>query len=115
MTTTWRNKITQEMDRRDDGWDNVVGMSSGSSEWLNANYVGGYGTVCGPPFGVWTADYVYFPCAYDGLEWVGSVPRTPQDNPILHIGEGKNALASEWPDTPGPGWRGVIRGPDQQR
>jgi hypothetical protein len=29
---------------------------------------------------------VYFPCVYDGYEYVDSVPRNPVDKPIYHIG-----------------------------
>ena len=45
-----------------------------------------YGFPKGKPFTAWTTNYVYFPAAYDGAEWVESVPRDPCMKKTSHVG-----------------------------
>ena len=42
----------------------------------------------GKPFTVWTRGYVYFPAWRDGVEYVASVPCTPNGSRTEHIGGG---------------------------
>lgn len=39
-----------------------------------------------PAFTIWTSDRVYFPVQYDGMGWVGSVPRNPCDEATSPMG-----------------------------
>ena len=75
--TTWRKKITKEIEHRDDSWDNVI-----QSYWeplknpaaLDLIFDSSYGTSQGVPFILLDSHlWVYFPVVYDGCDWVGSV------------------------------------------
>ena len=46
----------------------------------------GYGISRGCPFTAWGETHVYFPVVYDGMEWVGYVPRNPCDTKTRHQG-----------------------------
>ena len=52
----------------------------------NTSFYGGYGGVEGKRFTAWTENYVLFPIAYDGAEWVGYAPRNPCDIAMEHQG-----------------------------
>ena len=56
---------------------------------LDFEFNNDYGGTEGFPFLAYSADRVYFPCCYDGAEWVESLPRNPSDEPIPgHFGGG---------------------------
>ena len=84
METTWRNKIKEKMNANDDSWENIVMANISPNENINDKTASfdrvlddDYGSPEGDYFTVWTRDFVYFPCEYDGSEYVGSVPRNP--------------------------------------
>ena len=85
--TTWRKEIIHAMQINKDTWDNIIACTLTDSD-LNMSFDNGYGAIEGKPFTVWTKHYVYFPACYDGAEWVGSVPRDPNEEPTEHIGGG---------------------------
>ena len=79
---TWREKITERMATVGDSLDRVDGMApTDPTSWLDVEFDDGWGLTKGSPFAVWTSDYVYFACVYDGKEWVGRVPRHPTEEP----------------------------------
>ena len=104
--TTWRKEIQDAMDKNKDSFDNFVeccitddvgskkefgrysndGILTISLDWLDIEFYDGYGTSEGLPFVLWTEKYVYFPCVYDGSEWVESVPRSPTATKVEHFG-----------------------------
>lgn len=56
---------------------------------LKEKFNSGYGGVEGANFVIITKNWVYFPCCYDGAEWVERVPRNPNDDFIPeHFGGG---------------------------
>lgn len=59
-----------------------------TGEEILAEFDSGHGSIEGKPFTVWTRRRVYFPVAYDGAEWVGSVARHPDGKPTEHQGGG---------------------------
>ncbi|MCP9270475.1 hypothetical protein M5U04_20995 [Xenorhabdus sp. XENO-1] len=82
---TWRELLEQEMkDHCDD--ISLIEFSTLTDEQMDIEFDNGYGAEQGIPFTVWTRERVYFPCCYDGSEWVGSVSRHPDENPTEHIG-----------------------------
>lgn len=85
--TTWREEITDAMNRNKDVWDNVVHCTLSESD-LDTEFYGGRGGTNGKPFTLWTEKYVYFPVCYDGSEWAGSAPRHPCDEALSHQGGG---------------------------
>jgi len=87
MATTWRNLISDELAVAGESWSDVVANTL-TDEQLDVTFDSGYGGTEGRPFGMWTANRVYFPLCYDGAEWVGSVPRNPQIDPLPHLGGG---------------------------
>jgi hypothetical protein len=44
---------------------------------LDRKFDDSFGGEEGYNFTAWSANYVYFPCCYDGSEWVGAIPRNP--------------------------------------
>ena len=87
--TTWRILIQDEMDDHGDSFENVISSIAsmeGVSEWLDIEFYAGFGGKNGCSFTLWTKTRVYFPLCYDGLEWVGSVPRNPSNEITAHPG-----------------------------
>lgn len=82
---TWRGLISDEMECNRETWADVEACTL-SDDGLNAFFYDGYGGAKGQPFTLWTKSRVYFPVVYDGLEWVGSVPRDPSDEACKHFG-----------------------------
>ena len=85
--TNWSDLITAEMACHGDNWDNVVQCTL-TDEERSRMFDKGYGGVEGVAFACWTKTRVYFPCCYDGAEWVESVSRNPDGKPIGHFGGG---------------------------
>lgn len=67
-------------------FDDIVHQISNHENWLDVEFDDDYGLPHGPSFTVWTVNRVYFPCVYDGLEFIESVPRNPTNKPVDHIG-----------------------------
>ena len=97
-TTSWRRLILNAMKPHGETWDDVVAEATESyRDWngdpevghsLDCLFDSGYGMKEGCRFTVWTRSRVYFPCLYDGAEWVGSVPRNPCAEAAEHMGSG---------------------------
>jgi hypothetical protein len=88
---TWKQIITEEMDKHGERWGDIVEMTI--KEWeaevgFDAEY---YTILNGVPFTVWTKKRVYFPTSYDGIESCASVSRNPDGIATKHVGD-------EWAD-----------------
>ena len=91
--TTWRKLILGQMagvNRRKpayaeapESFDEVVAIAPPDLD-LDREFDGGFGSVDGKPFTLWTRRRVYFPTEYDGAEDVQSVPRDPCDEVTVH-------------------------------
>lgn len=73
------------------GYDASIPTTMGDAlpngqEWYERLFYQGYGGTEGWWFTIWTADRVYFPVCYDGLEWIDSVPRYPCAEATEHVG-----------------------------
>ena len=85
--TFWKQEIDARMKLNGDSWINVEAfVPSSTFRWLYVEFNGGFGGIQGPPFTLWTKDFVYFPVCYDGSEWCGSAPRNPCDIVTEHQG-----------------------------
>ena len=82
---TWRTELTMELRLHSECWEDVLACTL-SEEELDRPFDSGYGVVEGAPFTLWTGERVYFPCQYDGSEWVASVQRNPSYLPTSHVG-----------------------------
>jgi len=86
MKTTWRKKISKELEHNSESWSDIE-MSTLTDSDLDIQFrEGGYGEEDSIPFTAWTHTRVYFPVRYDGEEWVSSVPRNPCNQATEHIG-----------------------------
>ena len=77
---TWRELINEVTDG-----DEIIANTL-TDEDMGVEFDDGYGGSEGKDFTAWSKDYVYFPVVYDGLEWVGRVPRNPCDQASNHHG-----------------------------
>ena len=82
-TKSWRQMIEHERAAHKDGPIIASTLSDAESDLM---FHVGYGGENGKPFTAWSERRVYFPCCYDGSEWVGSAPRNPCDEPTAHQG-----------------------------
>ena len=88
-TVNWRDEILKCMSIHEDSPNTIIDAApSWGSGLYDVEFDSGYGGNEGIPFAVWTYQRVYFPACYDGAEWVESVPRYPDGQPIKHIGGG---------------------------
>lgn len=87
MITTWRKELDEVLKAHDESWSDIVSNTM-SDEQMDTKFDSGYGGTGGCEFTVWTHRRVYFPCQYDGAEWVGSVVRNPDGIATEHIGGG---------------------------
>lgn len=85
--TTWRKLIQREMAHHGETFDIVVDSVSAVDNWLDIEFDNSYGIAQGPAFTLWTEKRVYFPCDYDGSEFVFSVPRNPNNEITFHCGQ----------------------------
>ena len=100
--STWRKKISKEMEINGDSWDGVeyvyVGRTQNekyhgqrmNADWLDERWVYGHAGGDERAFFVWTKDFVYFGITYDGLQEARSVPKNPENmknEPVL-FGQG---------------------------
>jgi len=83
-TASWRILISEEMENRNDSFENVI-FSTLSNAELDVKFDKGYGSIEGKPFTLWTKTRVYFPTSYDGAEGCNSVPREPCDEITEHV------------------------------
>lgn len=79
--TTWRKELV----KAGFNFEDLQGCTL-TEEGLDKEFDAGYGGENGEPFTAWTSERVYFPCCYDGSEWVGSAPRNPCDEATGHQG-----------------------------
>ena len=83
--TTWRNKLIAALECCGESVDSIVSNTM-SDKQMDVAFDDGFGSSEGIPFTVWTVNRVYFPACYDGSEWIASVPRNPNGEPVRHIG-----------------------------
>ena len=83
----WAELLAKEMKSNNDSFENVAGIQPEKID-LDKKFDPSLGSEEGEPFLLWTKKYVYFPVCYDGSEWVGSVPRNPQNTVLKHFGGG---------------------------
>lgn len=74
---TWREKLKHQLSLYGESMEEVEFIYPEESV-LDVPFDDGYGLAEGPDFLAFTAQRVYFPVCYDGMEWVGSVPRHPE-------------------------------------
>lgn len=84
--TTWRKELENAAFNRGEHFNLLV--TTLTAEQLDYKFEPSYGGTKAPSFVAWGPGWVYFSVAYDGYEWVDSVPRNPLDNYRAdHIGE----------------------------
>lgn len=86
MRTSWKDLISEEMERKNESWNDLHSTTL-TSEEIYRKFDNGFGGAEGVPFTLWTRNRVYFPVVYDGYEWVGSVPRLPCTERVEHLGQ----------------------------
>jgi hypothetical protein len=86
MITTWRKELTRATASNNECLQDLV-IAIDELD-LDKEFDSDYGTEEGVPFTAWSGKFVYFPVCYDGREWVGSVPRNPNDVRTDHQGGG---------------------------
>jgi len=84
--TTWRKLIEEEIKLNKDSWSDIEYYTPKDGKWLDYLFDDSYGKIQGEKFTLWTKTRVYFPACYEGVEWVSSVSRNPDDKPTVHIG-----------------------------
>jgi hypothetical protein len=82
--TTWRIELAKAMGGND---DRLI-YTTLTEEEYDKLFDPGYGGAEGPEFTAWGEKYVYFPCVYDGSEWVGYAPVWASDEKTTHQGGG---------------------------
>lgn len=83
--TTWRKELEDACALVDESISDLEHITL-TPEEMDKEFDNGYGGSEGIPFTAWSSQRVYFPCIYDGREWVNSVPRNPCDERTGHIG-----------------------------
>jgi hypothetical protein len=83
--TTWQLELEKAMTKAGESGKEIVGCTLTQQE-LDVKFPVDYGAPHGKSFTLWTANRVYFPVAVNGLEWVESVPRYPNNEPTYHVG-----------------------------
>lgn len=105
---TWRHLIGKALATAGEQWSDVIAITIGGRDSydddfnrvpaappravavddpaLDVQFDAGFGGSEGVPFTLWTTSRVYFPCVYDGSEWVESVPRDPCNVATSHVG-----------------------------
>lgn len=82
--TTWRKKLA----RLGIDPNEVIAVNPPDLDW-DREFDDDYGEPSGVPFVAWTPTKVVFCICYDGSEWLGSVPRDPnQELDPHHFGGG---------------------------
>lgn len=80
---TWRELLNEAMREALDHRPITVAPSE---DVLDVEFDDGFGTPKGPSVLVWTEARVYFPVAFDGVEWMDSAPRHPTREGQPHVG-----------------------------
>lgn len=84
---SWENLLGEAMAANGESWAQVEAHTLSEFD-LQRRFHTGFGRLCGSPFTLWTARYVYFPVQYDGRESVGFVSRHPSGEASRHWGGG---------------------------
>lgn len=87
LMATWKKFLEEAMSDRNETLADLIATTLTEAD-MAAEFDAGYGGEEGVPFTAWTENTVYFPCCYDGSEWVGSVSRHPDGKPTEHQGGG---------------------------
>ncbi len=85
---TWGEMINEKLKDNGDTWEDVE-ENTMTNEEMDIEFDPGFGRTNGIGFTIWTKNNVYFPCWYDGAEWVDSVSRNPNGKATSHLGEWK--------------------------
>lgn len=83
---TWREKLEKQFSNHGETFEDIEHIYPEESV-LDVPFDDGYGLPEGPEFLVFTSRRVYFPVCYDGMEWIGSVPRHPEH---IRPGDGRH-------------------------
>lgn len=82
---TWKEMLQDAMEERGETLADLEANTLTDADMVK-EFDSVYGGTEGVPFTAWTAKTVYFPCCYDGSEWVGCVSRHPDGKPTEHQG-----------------------------
>jgi hypothetical protein len=80
--TSWYELLEEAM--RADGEDFHRRVCTLDEAALKIKFDAGHGEPNGQPFTAWGEQWVYFPLAHDGAEWVGHAPRHPCSIAMRH-------------------------------
>ena len=93
--TSWAYLLRKMLDEKDDSLvklciylDNIPTFVPIDHYKFCAKFDDDYGGVEGCSFTAWGEKNVYFPCCYDGEEWIECVPRNPELSVSPHFGGG---------------------------
>ena len=67
MKDTWRKLIAEEMELRQESFEDVIACTL-TDDQLDQEFYSGYGNSQGKPFTLWTFHRVYFPVVYDTVK-----------------------------------------------
>lgn len=90
MTTTWRELLKADMERRDDPGPIVHYAPSEAA--FDDPVEEGFSSDQGPRVLAWSECFVYFPCTYDGTNDMYSAPRNPTEKGQRRVGGGGDAV-----------------------
>ena len=85
---TWKGMLDYELLKNGESWDDVEENTMTDNDMYREFESSFKQHAQGAPFTVWTKNRIYFPCCYDGSEWVGSVSRNLDGKATKHIGGG---------------------------
>lgn len=84
--TSWREILEEKLQELGETWADIEFIAGEGA--LDEKFDSGYGGTEGLGITIWTSKNVLFPLCYDGAEWLGSIPRHPQETPSAHQGGG---------------------------
>ena len=93
---TWPKLIGRRMTENNESLDDIISFKTKSNQedWLNISFKNSFGSHEGLPFVIWTKKFIYFNAVYDGLTWVESIPRNPDDT-FMPRGIGGGGLGNQ--------------------
>ena len=83
---TWCELLLVALHAQNETTADIVNTAPAGTEWLHVEFKPRAWQLEGCPFTVWTKTRVYFPVTDRLSEWVGSVPRAPNDEATPHQG-----------------------------
>lgn len=85
MDTNWKTLVGVALKKAGEDWSDIVANTMSDAD-MEKEFDDGFGGAEGCAFTIWTTKFVYFPCVYDGAEWVERVSRNHDGIPTEHIG-----------------------------